>query len=465
MYVLPMIPGKLPGTYHASGINGLEVSDDGQTVYDPDADPGTGVLGVTWLANANLAMIQTFGAQCVNHNKDGTTTLCINPDGSMTRTTAAPVPSPVSSPSPMPSPSPNWIDGMNAYIGPDGSVGWLGQTNWQLPPTNPSDKTCTPGLGCKRSPMGELFYDKLLPSLGSPVVKTPNINVGPFSNVQPYLYWASCELVHAQSPCLAVGTDGLPAPATGFEWSFSFGNGFQGTDVEANNLYVTVYYPETPAQAADTTPPVTTAGVSGPLGNNGWYLGPAVVNFTATDDLSGVFKTEFSLNNGVTWTTGNSVSLTANGIYPILFRSTDFVGNVEPPESIAVKLDSKAPVITASANPANIFNNVRVVPVTISGTIKDNLSGVDPTTAKFVVHDEYGKVQPTGPVTLGANGAYSFTISLRTFVKKRDAGGRLYTIRVRATDNAGSARSAETTVTAKPPPPPPPPCKLGIKCK
>jgi hypothetical protein len=106
-----------------------------------------------------------------------------------------------------------------------------------------------------------------------------------------------------------------------------------------------------------------------------------------------------------------------------------------------------------------------VVPVTISGTIKDNLSGVDPTTAKFVVHDEYGKVQPTGPVTLGANGAYSFTISLRTFVKKRDANGRLYTIRVSATDNAGSARSAETTVTAKPPPPPPPPCKLGIKCK
>ncbi len=84
--------------------------------------------------------------------------------------------------------------------------------------------------------MGELFYDQLGLSPGMPVVATPNIAVGPFKNIQPYLYWA-CQAPTIQDACQA--TD----PAPGFEWSFSFGNGFQGTDVLANDLYVTAYFP------------------------------------------------------------------------------------------------------------------------------------------------------------------------------------------------------------------------------
>jgi len=36
----------------------------------------------------------------------------------------------------------------------------------------------------------------------------------------------------------------LPVP--NFEWSFSFGNGFQGTDLMVNDLYAMVYYPDPP---------------------------------------------------------------------------------------------------------------------------------------------------------------------------------------------------------------------------
>jgi hypothetical protein len=47
--------------------------------------------------------------------------------------------------------------------------------------------------------------------------------------------------------CAADGTEttgsGEPA-APGFQWSFSFGNGFQGTDVIGNTLYVMVYAPD-----------------------------------------------------------------------------------------------------------------------------------------------------------------------------------------------------------------------------
>jgi len=200
-----MIKGKLPGHYYPTGSNGLQVSADRQTVYDPGAD-------VTWLANADLAKAHKFNAQCVNPDS----TLCINQDGSMSHTTAL-----------------NWINGMNA-------TAYLGQANWQLPP----DSGGCVGFGCTDTPMGELFYKQLELSQGTPAVPTPDIDVGPFYNVQPYLYW-SCSAPYTQQPCQN------PPPATGFEWSFSFGNGFQGTDLKENDLYVMVYFPETPRQALD----------------------------------------------------------------------------------------------------------------------------------------------------------------------------------------------------------------------
>jgi hypothetical protein len=208
MYALPMIKGRLPGSPPPTGT-GLQASADGQTVYDPIAD-------VTWLANADLAKTETFGAQCTN----GDGSLCINPDGAMSHTTAE-----------------NWVQGMNA-------AGYLGQTNWQLPPTASTDASCSLqgfGFNCTGSAMGSLFYSQLRLSQGDPVVPTPSINVGPFRNVQAYLYWSCTAAQVSNVLCQAA------PPAPGFGWSFSFGNGFEGTDVVGNDLYVMVYYPEPPS--------------------------------------------------------------------------------------------------------------------------------------------------------------------------------------------------------------------------
>lgn len=216
----------------------------------------------------------------------------------------------------------------------------------------------------------------------------------------------------------------------------------------------------------DTTPPVTTAAVSGPMGLSGWYTGPTTVSFTATDDSSGVATTQYSVDGG-NWTAGNSVTLTTDAIHAVQYYSIDVDENAETPKSITVMLDSTRPTITATPDPSVILNFKRVVDVTVTGKIKDNLSGVDPTTAHLAVHDEYGRVQPSGPVTIAADGSYSFTVALRTFVRAKDTDGRLYTIRVSAADKAGNSRTTETFVTAErfKPPPPPPPCKLGTKCK
>ncbi len=127
-----------------------------------------------------------------------------------------------------------WINGMNAAV-------YLGQTNWQLPAIPDTDSTCKGGYQCTGDPLGNLYYNQLHLAKGTPVVPTPNVKTGPFSNVQPYLYW-SCQ---AEPGSSVLCSSDVPAP--NFEWSFSFGNGFQGTDLVQNSLYVMVYYPDPPA--------------------------------------------------------------------------------------------------------------------------------------------------------------------------------------------------------------------------
>jgi hypothetical protein len=106
------------------------------------------------------------------------------------------------------------------------------------------------------------------------------------------------------------------------------------------------------------------------------------------------------------------------------------------------------PVITLSTTPTSLWPpNGRIVPVTVSGTITDTVAcAVNAKSAAYAVTDEYNRVQPSGGITLGAGGSYSFTIPLQASRLGKDLDGRQYTITVRATDNAGDAGSASAVV-------------------
>ena len=201
LFVLPMFKGKLPSAPPASGSH-LRANPGGGTVYDP-------IGQVTWLADANFPAEQPFGIAEINR------------DGSMDHETAV-----------------RWLKALNAS---DGGRGYLGRTDWDLPDTGPPDPTCSmkgiTGFGCTGSAMGSLFYRQLGLHPGDSIIESSKTQVGPFYNLQPYLYWA-CAEESASSVCRTTG------PADGFEWNFSFGNGFQGTNLVANNLFVMVYYPE-----------------------------------------------------------------------------------------------------------------------------------------------------------------------------------------------------------------------------
>jgi len=193
----------------------------------------------------------------------------------------------------------------------------------------------------------------------------------------------------------------------------------------------------------DPTAPVTQAFVSGTAGVNGWYRSAVQVSLSATDALSGLFGSFYRIDSGATQPYAGSFVVPTPGQHTIEYWSIDNVNIVEASHSLVIKIDTVAPVVTATANPATAPKGPKPVNVTISGSATDALSGING--ASYNVIDEYGATQPSGAVTVQANGSYSFTLSLPANRPGNDRDGHLYTITVRGFDQAGNSATATTT--------------------
>lgn len=197
----------------------------------------------------------------------------------------------------------------------------------------------------------------------------------------------------------------------------------------------------------DLTAPVSTASLSGTAGNNGWYRSAVTVTLAASDALSGVAHTYYAVDGGATLTYGVPFQVTGDAIHTITYWSVDRAGNTESPQTQVIRIDSSAPIIRAVANPSALWPpNGKMVPVTISGSITDAISGVFLTGACYSVVDEYGQVQPSGPITVQPNGTFTFTVMLQASRRGDDKDGRLYTIWISALDLAGNVGSASISV-------------------
>jgi uncharacterized protein (TIGR03437 family) len=325
LYVFPMIQGKIPGTPAATG-KALQVNPGGQTVYDP-------VSNVTWVTNANLGATNLFGLPAC---KDpGTPKLCVNQDGAMNSNSAA-----------------QFIANMNA-------AAYLGQSNWQLPTVDPN---CDVTYLCAATdtPLQNLFYNQLGLSPGQPVVATPKVSTGPFHNLQPYLYWA-CGADKVQSVCQYNA-------APGFEWSFSFGNGFLGTDVLQNDLYATAYF----------------------VGARPLASGPEIAEVANAEGESPVIAPN-------TWLEIKGVGLAPAGDSRI-WQGTDFAGNQMP-----VALDNVSATVNGKSayvyyiSPAQI--NILTPPDAISGVVNVVVTNNGAATAAFTA-----QAQPISPSFFVFNG-------------------------------------------------------------
>jgi YVTN family beta-propeller protein len=139
----------------------------------------------------------------------------------------------------------------------------------------------------------------------------------------------------------------------------------------------------------DVTPPVTTATLAPPLpdGAHGWYLTPPTATLTATDDSSGVASTRYSLD-GNSWTayTG-TIAFNVDGVFTLMFDSTDNSGNHEATKSMTLEIDRGNPSITAARAPAANASGWNKTDVIVTFTCADAVSGIFRCPTPIALHE------------------------------------------------------------------------------
>jgi hypothetical protein len=112
-------------------------------------------------------------------------------------------------------------------------------------------------------------------------------------------------------------------------------------------------------------------------------------------------------------------------------------------------IDRAAPQTTLSAGPLVLWPpNNQMVPVTITGTATDDVSGVD--TISFRVRDSYGFVEPQITTIDGAGRQtldWMTSFELEASRLGGDKDGRAYTIEVTLKDRACNVRTYTVQVT------------------
>jgi hypothetical protein len=194
----------------------------------------------------------------------------------------------------------------------------------------------------------------------------------------------------------------------------------------------------------DVTPPITTAMMTGTLGNNGWYVSDVQMTLTATDNDggSGVQEIHYSVDGTETVVQGSSAShsIVGDGTHAVIWYAIDNAGNVEtPPQEMSINIDKTSPLIPAlGANSAILWPpNRKMVNVMIGGSVADGGSGIASTI--ITVTDEYGIYNMTVP-------GFGSAIPLESWRAGTDMDGRLYTITAVITDKAGNQSTGMTTV-------------------
>ena len=100
-----------------------------------------------------------------------------------------------------------------------------------------------------------------------------------------------------------------------------------------------------------------------------WTDKPVTLKAAVSDALSGISKTEYSLDNS-TWTVGTSVSVSSN--CTVYFKTTDNAGNTVVDSVVVDKIDTTAPVISVSGMPEADTRKA----ITLTANVTDSGCGV-----------------------------------------------------------------------------------------
>ena len=243
--------------------------------------------------------------------------------------------------------------------------------------------------------------------------------------------WYGAESLHDDGVGWSAGTtkacgDGSVDPTNQSTYALYVYTPWIGLAGGGNKLFWTLYlqYFGSPL-AVDRIAPTTTVHGADEL----WHRSAVTLTFTATDNPggSGVVQTQYALGGGP-WTRGTRLVVAApashanDGVHTLRYRSSDYAGNVEQPDTCQVKIDTTPPVTTVSGPIGRWCDK----PVTLSFTAKDSGSGVAYTQVKL----DRGPWMKAAALTVPAPSDHS--------------GDGVHTIRYRSADNAGNLEQSRT---------------------
>jgi hypothetical protein len=138
----------------------------------------------------------------------------------------------------------------------------------------------------------------------------------------------------------------------------------------------------------DRTAPATSATAPG-----GWNNSDVAVALSATDALSGVKATRYSLDGAAAQVYSGGIGISAEGDHTLEFWSEDHAGNAEAHKSVHVLIDKTSPTITHTQSPLANLNGWNKSDVTVHFICDDALSGIASCTSDKVIATE-GEAQP-----------------------------------------------------------------------
>ncbi|TFD20913.1 PxKF domain-containing protein [Cryobacterium sp. TMT4-10] len=164
-----------------------------------------------------------------------------------------------------------------------------------------------------------------------------------------------------------------------------------------------------PAVKIDRTAPTT--GISG--SSNTWTNNAVTVSLSAADNLSGVARTEYTIDGGPTQT-GTGFTLSSEGDHTVTFRSIDAAGNTEAVRTAQVRIDRTAPTIGHVFTPLSYADGTWTnANVTVTFSCADQGgSGVAGCTAPSTITTE-GTSAVAGTATDGAGNSATDSASVR----------------------------------------------------
>lgn len=153
--------------------------------------------------------------------------------------------------------------------------------------------------------------------------------------------------------------------------------------------------------------------------STGWTRGSVEIVLSASDDNSGILRTEYSLDNGATWQAYATSFVVSSENVVVFYRSIDRAGNIEETQSYHVQIDQTPPE-------AAFMIDAVTKEILVTGV--DALSGTVVTEGEpnlFVITDEAGNTTEVQTTETRTDNTFDYyTASFQVTQIRRSGGAR-----------------------------------------